>query len=53
MLAHLVRIKGRMKAILHANLIPPYKGHLFGKAGQRWLDGLPLPDEERGMPARV
>ncbi len=52
-LAQLVRIKGRMKAILHANLIPPYKGHLFGKAGQRWLDGLPLPDEERGMLRRL
>lgn len=48
-LAQVVRIKGRMKAILHANLIPPYKGHLFGKAGQRWLDALPLPPEERGM----
>ncbi len=33
-LAQLVRIKGRMKAILHANLIAPYKGHLFG----RWVN---------------
>lgn len=52
-LAQLVRIKGRMKAILHANLIPPYKGHLFGKAGQRWLDSLPLPEEERGLMQRL
>ena len=52
-LAQVVRIKGRMKAILHANLIPPYKGHLFGKAGQRWLDGLPLPLEERAMLQRL
>lgn len=52
-LEQLVRIKGRMKAILHANLIPPYKGHLFGKAGQRWLDGLPLPAEERGILRRL
>lgn len=52
-LAQVVRIKGRMKAILHANLIPPYKGHLFGKAGQRWLDTLPLPPEERGMLQRL
>lgn len=52
-LAQVVRIKGRMKAILHANLIPPYKGHLFGKAGQRWLDALPLPPEERGMLQRL
>jgi len=52
-LAQLVRTKGRMKAILHANLIGPYRGHLFGKAGQRWLDSLPLPDEERGMLRRL
>jgi transposase len=52
-LAQVVRIKGRMKAILHANLIPPYKGRLFGKAGQRWLDALPLPPEERGMLQRL
>ena len=52
-LAQLVRIKGRMKAVLHANLIPPYKGHLFGKAGQRWLAGLPLPEEERGLLRRL
>ncbi|MCK1425865.1 hypothetical protein [Bradyrhizobium sp. 87] len=31
--AGVIRIKGRMKAILHANLIPPYKGYLFGKRG--------------------
>lgn len=52
-LAQVVRIKGRMKAILHANLIPPYKGHLFGKAGQRWLDALPLPSEERARLQRL
>lgn len=52
-LAQLVRLKGRMKAILHANLIPPYKGHLFGKVGQRWLETLPLPDEERGLMRRL
>lgn len=52
-LAQLVRIKGRMKAILHANLIPPYKGHLFGKVRQRWLETLPLPDEERGLMQRL
>ncbi|UFW51418.1 MULTISPECIES: hypothetical protein [Bradyrhizobium] len=48
-LAQIIRIKGRMKAILHANLIPPYKGYLFGKRGQHWLDSLPLPSEERAM----
>lgn len=52
-LAQVVRIKGRMKAILDANMIPPYKGHLFGKAGQRWLDALPLPPDERGLLQRL
>ena len=52
-LEQLVRIKGRMKAILHGNLIPPYKGHLFGKAGRKWLDDVPLPVEERGILARL
>ncbi|WP_244603325.1 hypothetical protein [Methylobacterium sp. 190mf] len=52
-LAQVVRIKGFMRAILRANLIPPYKGHLFGKAGQCWLDALPLPPEERGMLQRL
>lgn len=40
LLAQIIRIKGRMKAILHANLIPPYKGYLFGKREQHWLDSL-------------
>lgn len=52
-LAQIIRIKGRMKAILHANLIPPYKGYLFGKCGQHWLDSLPLPSEERAMLQRL
>lgn len=52
-LAQIVRIKGRMKAILHANLMPPYKGHLFGKSGQRWLESLSLPPEEYAMLQRL
>ncbi|WP_404655839.1 IS110 family transposase [Bradyrhizobium sp. USDA 336] len=52
-LAQIVRIKGRMKAILHANLIPAYKGHLFGKSGQRWLESLPLPPEKYAMLQRL
>ncbi|MGY4606634.1 transposase [Bradyrhizobium sp. USDA 4474] len=52
-LAQIIRIKGRMKAILHANLIPPYKGYLFGKHGQHWLDSLPLPSEKRAMLQRL
>lgn len=42
-----VRLKSRIHAILHANLIPKYKGELFGPAGQRWLARAPLPEHER------
>ncbi|WP_370128576.1 hypothetical protein [Bradyrhizobium yuanmingense] len=38
-----------MKAILHAYLIPDYKGYLFGKRGQH----LRLPPEERAMLRRL
>lgn len=48
-----VRTKGRIHAILHANLISRYKGHLFGKAGRRWLSGLPLSDDERAILTRL
>ncbi|MFC7539202.1 IS110 family transposase [Siccirubricoccus deserti] len=52
-LEQLVRTKGRIQSILHSNLIPRYKGHLFGKAGRKWLDGLPLPNEERALLERL
>lgn len=52
-LEQVVRIKGRIQAILHTNLIPKYSGHLFGKAGRKWLDGLPLPEEERAILVRL
>jgi transposase len=52
-LEQLVRLKGRIQAILHSNLIPKYSGHLFGKTGRKWLDSLPLPDEERAMLGRL
>ena len=51
-LAQLVRTKGRIQALLHANLIPQYKGHLFGPVGRRWLQSLPLESDERGMLGR-
>ena len=52
-LEQLVRTKGRIHAILHANLIPKYSGHLFGKAGKAWLSAQPLPDEERAIVGRL
>ena len=52
-LEQVVRTKGRIHSILHANLIPKYSGHLFGKAGKKWLAGLPLPDEEKAIVGRL
>jgi transposase len=52
-LEQVVRLKGRIQAILHSNLIPKYSGHLFGKTGRKWLDSLPLPDAERAMLGRL
>jgi transposase len=52
-LEQVVRTKGRIHSILHANLIPKYSGHLFGKAGKKWLAGLPLPDDERAIVGRL
>jgi transposase len=52
-LEQVVRTKGRIQSILHSNLIPRYKGHLFGKAGRKWLEGLPLPEEERALLLRL
>ena len=34
-LEQVVLTKGRIHAILHANLIPKYMGHLFGKVGKK------------------
>lgn len=48
-----VRLKSRVHAILHANLIPRYKGHLFGKAGRRWLAAACLPEHERAILDRL
>ena len=52
-LEQVVRTKGRIHAILRANLIPKYSGHLFGKAGKKWLAGLPLPEEEKAIVGRL
>jgi len=49
-LEQVVRTKGRIQAILHANLIPKYSG---GKAGKKWLAGLPLPEEEKAIVGRL
>lgn len=43
------RLKSRIQAVLHANLIPKYAGHLFGKNGRKWLAKAPLPKAERDL----
>ena len=42
LVSHLVRLKNRVHAVLHANLIPRYEGKLFSKGGPGW----------RGSPCR-
>lgn len=46
------RVKSRVQAVLHANLVSGYAGHLFGKGGRRWLATAPLPKAERDLLAR-
>jgi len=46
------RVKSRVQAVLHANLVPKYAGHLFGKGGRRWLATAPLPRTERDLLVR-
>lgn len=46
------RVKARIQSVLHANLIPRYEGHLFGKGGRRWLATAPLPKAERALVSR-
>jgi transposase len=43
------RVKSRVNAVLHANLVPKYAGHLFGKGGRRWLKDVPLPASEKRL----
>ena len=46
------RLKSRVQAVLHANLVPKYAGHLFGKGGRQWLSKVPLPSAERDLLGR-
>jgi transposase len=48
-----VRLKSRIHAILHANLIPKYKGQLFGPAGRRWLAKATLPEDFMMPPSLI
>jgi len=46
------RLKSRVHAVLHANLVPKYAGKLFTKGGRRWLSEVPLPRAEKDLLAR-
>lgn len=46
------RLKSRVQAVLHANLVPKYAGHLFGIGGRKWLAKAPLPKLERDLLGR-
>ncbi|EKF61538.1 hypothetical protein QWE_03175 [Agrobacterium albertimagni AOL15] len=46
------RVKSRVQAVLHANLVPKYSGHLFGNGGRDWLSKAPLPKAERDLLGR-
>jgi len=43
----MTRTKNRIHGILHANLILPYLGNLFGAAGRSWLAEQPLAEDEK------
>ena len=47
LVSHMTRLKNRVHSVLHANLILPYPGKLFGKAGRAWLERQPLPPDQR------
>lgn len=43
----MTRLKNRIHSVLHANLIPCYKGVLFSKRGRAWLEAQPLSEDQR------
>lgn len=52
LVSQLTRLKNRIQSILHANLIPPYKGVLFSKRGRTWLEAQPLSEDQRRVVLR-
>ena len=52
LVSQLTRLKNRIQSILHANLIPPYKGVLFSKRGRAWLEAQPLSEDQRRVVLR-
>lgn len=52
LVTQMTRLKNRIHAVLHANLIPRYHGKLFGKAGRLWLDAQPIASDQKRIIAR-
>ena len=48
----MTRLKNRIHSVLHANLIPPYKGVLFSQRGRAWLEAQPLAEDQRRVVLR-
>ena len=52
LVSQMTRLKNRIQSVLHANLIPPYKGVLFSKRGRAWLETQPLAEDQRRVIVR-
>jgi len=52
LVSQMTRLKNRIQSVLHANLIPPYKGVLFSKRGRAWLEAQPLAEDQRRVIVR-
>ena len=52
LVSQMTRLKNRIHSVLHANLIPPYKGILFSKRGRAWLEAQPLAEDQRRVVLR-
>ena len=52
LVSQMTRLKNRIQSVLHANLIPPYKGVLFSQRGRAWLEAQPLAKDQRRVIVR-
>jgi len=52
LVSQMTRLKNRIQSVLHANLIPPYKGVLFSQRGRAWLQARPLAEDQRRVIVR-
>lgn len=52
LISQMTRSKNRIQSILHANLIPPQGGRIYGKDGPSLLGALPIPGDQLRMVLR-